>query len=139
MIVFRAYADDWRNKRWAYVQVRVARTRAEMHKDMREQTYEPTPCTEGQCSGITHYAKPAGADKRMRMTGRFALMWLNIDDLLKRPAEIIAHECTHAAMRHITNRRVSLDEMAGEEALCYVVGSLTQQINDRLHRAGVYT
>jgi hypothetical protein len=137
MMVFRAYPDDFRGVRYAYVEVRIARTRAEMHKDMRYQTYEPTPCTEGRCSGVSVYAVPKGG-KPARLTGKFALMWMNLEDLLKRPAEMIAHECTHAAMRHITNKRVDLNDMGGEEALCYVVGSLTQQINDRLHKAGMF-
>lgn len=137
MIVFRAYADEWRGPKYAYVQVRVAKTRKQMHADMRDNCYDPSKDTEGQCSGITHY-QFSGNGKQGRITGLFALMWLNVEDMKKRPAEIVAHECVHAAMRHIANKKVDLSNMAGEEALCYVAGSLVQQINDRLHKAGAF-
>lgn len=131
--VFRAYAEEWRGRRYYYVQVRVAPTRKAMHRDMRSMCHKPTADTEGQCSGISHYGRNG------RLTGRFALMWLNSEDVRRRPAEIVSHECVHAAMRLIINKRVDLSQMAGEEALCYVAGSLTQQISDKLHKLGVFT
>ncbi len=130
-IAFRAYAEAWRGKRHYYVYVRVTKTRKAMHRDMRAQHFKPLPGVMGQCSGVTHYNR-AG-----RRTGRFAVMWLNVDDLRGDAAELISHESIHAAMRHMTNRKIDLSNMEGEEALCYCAGSLTQQINDRLHKLGV--
>lgn len=129
---FRAYADEWRDVFHCFVEVRVFDTRAEMCADLAEQGYETDSDVQGQCSGVEHYNK-AG-----RLTGKFAIMWLNAEDVRANPAEIVPHECIHAAMRHMANRRVDLSNLAGEEALCYTSGSLCRQINDRLHRIGVF-
>lgn len=129
---FRAYADEWRGVFYSFVEVRFFDTRKEMHSDLVAQCYEVTPCVEGQCSGVAHYNK-AG-----RLTGKFAVMWLNAEDVRANPAEIVSHECIHAAMRHMVNRKVDLSNIAGEEALCYTAGSLTRQVNNRLHAMGVF-
>lgn len=93
---------------------------------------KPDKHCEGQCSGHSVY------DKRGKLTGKFATMWINAEDLKAHGAEIVSHECVHAAMRHITNKKIDLSDMAGEEVLCYCVGSLTQQLTDRLHKIGVW-
>lgn len=129
---FRAYADEWRDVFHFFVEVRFFDTRKEMHADLVEQCYEIAPCVEGQCSGIAHY------DKRGKLTGKFAIMWLNADDVRANPAELVSHECIHAAMRHMKNRKVDLSNVVGEEALCYTAGSLCRQINNRLHEMGVF-
>lgn len=130
--IFRVYADEWRDVFHAFVEVRFFDTRVEMHADMEGKGYETEPDVQGQCSGIAHYNRSG------RLTGKFAYIWLNADDVRANPAELVSHECIHAAMRHIQNRRVDLSGMAGEEALCYTAGSLTRQINDKLHKIGIY-
>lgn len=134
---FRVYADDWRGVRYAYVLVRVLDTRKAMQQDINDCEFGPADGCHGQCSGVTHY-NAAG-----RMTGRFACMWLNCEDLRANAAEIVTHECVHAAMRHMNNRKVDITHLTrdcrvGEEALAYTVGSLTAQITNKLHRLGVF-
>lgn len=137
---FRVYADDWRGVRYAYVLVRVFDTRSEMCDNIDDCCFGPSGDAHGQCSGIKHY------DKSGRLTGRFAIMWLNKEDLSSNPAELVSHECVHAAMRHMSNRCVSVQDGgtdggscgANEEALAYTVGCLTRQVNDKLHKLGGY-
>ena len=132
-VIFRVYADLWRDVKYANVSVRVSSTRTEMGKDMDVLGFGPhTNDCQGQCSGIIHYAVSG------RRTGCFAIMWLNKEDLLKHGMELISHESVHAAMRHINNRKVDLSEMPGEEALAYTVGSLSCQINEKLHSMGIF-
>lgn len=132
MKVFRAYADEWRGKRHYYVQVRVHPTRKAMIREIDAMASRASSDVEGQCTGVSHY------NVKGRLTGRMALMWLNEADLRRNGAELVAHECVHAAMRHVMNKRIDLSEIAGEEVLCYTAGSLTRQINNRLHALGVY-
>ncbi|KQP36132.1 hypothetical protein [Pseudorhodoferax sp. Leaf274] len=132
MLKMRVYPEAWRGKKHLYVDVRVFRDRKAMHRDIKSGHFGPANNCHGQCSGIAHY------DKRGKLTGKFAIMWLNAEDLRAKPAEIVAHESIHAAMRHMKNKSVDLSDMAGEEALCYCAGSMTQQINDRLYRAKVF-
>ncbi|MCO5355064.1 hypothetical protein [Acidovorax kalamii] len=139
MKTFRAYADEWRGVRHAYVQVRVFGTRAEMCQDIDDCDFGPSLNAHGQCSGLMHYNR-AG-----RLTGRFACMWLNREDLRANGAEIVAHECVHAGMRHMANRGLNVQQPGNgwsvhdnEEALAYTVGHLAKLINDRLHRLGVF-
>lgn len=137
---FRAYADLWRDVKFAYVQVRVFDTRKQMAKDINTAHFGPADGTHAQCSGLAHYNRSG------RMTGRFALMWFNKQDLALRAAEIVSHECVHAGMRHMANKRINVHQGgqhgggvgANEEALAYTVGCLTQQINDRLHKLGAF-
>lgn len=130
--IFRVYADEWRNVFHSFVEVRFFGSRVEMHADMIVQCYEVSTDVAGQCSGVAHYNKSG------RLTGKFAVMWLNAGDVRANPAEIVSHECIHAAMRHITNRRVDLSKIEGEEALCYTAGSLVRQINNKLHKIGIF-
>ena len=139
MKMFRAYADEWRGVMHFYVQVRVFDTREQMCADIDACEFGPSAGAHGQCSGLRHLNK-AG-----RLTGRFACMWLNRDDLRARGAEIVAHECVHAGMRHMANHSLNVHESgeggsvgANEESLAYTVGSLCRQINDRLHKLGVF-
>lgn len=132
MKIFRAYADEWRNVMHAFVEVRLHETRAEMLTDITGQCYEVTPDVQGQCSGQAHFSKLG------RTTGKFAVMWLNADDVRANPAEVVSHECVHAAMRHAANRRVDLSNIEGEEVLAYTQGCLFRQINQRLHELKVF-
>ena len=133
MIEFRAYADE---KKYAYVLVRVAPSRRAMLTDIKESGFHSVRKREfalmGQCSGLAHYSKSG------RLTGRFAIIWMNTVDLQSRATEIIAHEATHAAMRHATNRRADLSAMDGEEVLCYAVGKITRGIVNGCHKHGVF-
>ncbi|MBT2333620.1 hypothetical protein J7E49_06845 [Variovorax paradoxus] len=137
---FRAYADAWRGVRYAYVQVRVLPTRKAMCADIDECGFGPSAGAHGQCSGLTHYNR-AG-----RITGRFACIWLNAEDLKANASEIVTHECVHAGMRHMANHKLNVHAGGSdcgscgenEEALAYTVGSLTKQINNRLHKLGVF-
>lgn len=131
-LVFRAYAYGSRNY---YAQIRVSRSRRLMHADMRALGWPVASCVQGQCSGVVIYKNRAG---KLRLTGQFAYLWLNVNDLECRAAELIAHESTHAAMRHCESIGVDLSDMQGEEALAYNVGHLTRQINDRLYQAKIF-
>jgi len=129
----RLYPEDWQGKHYFYVAVKVFDTRKEMSESITEYMQEPADgACEGQCSGHARY------DKRGKLTGNFATMWLNVDDLRNHAAEIISHECTHAAMRHLHNKSVDLSDIGGEEALCYCVGSMTQQLTDKLYKLKVF-
>jgi hypothetical protein len=132
MKIFRAYADEWRNVLYSFVEVRLHETRVEMLEDLAGQCYEVTDDVQGQCSGQANYNK-AG-----RLTGKFAVMWLNADDVRANPAEVVSHECVHAAMRHAMNRKADLSHMDGEEVLAYTQGCLFRQINRRLHELKVF-
>lgn len=134
MNTFRAYVNE---QRWHYVQVRVSADRKQMHKDMKSTGHawsdlDSARHIAGQCSGVAEY------DKAGKLTGKIAVMFLNVADLHKNPSEIIAHECTHAAMRHATNRKVDLSVMEGEEVLCYAVGHLTREIVNRCHKLKIF-
>lgn len=129
-LVFRAYAHG---SRYYYCEVRVFESRRRMHADMRELGWTVASYVEGQCSGVTVYR----ASTR-RISGQFAYLWLNVNDLERHAMELIAHEATHAAMRHCANMGVDLNEMGGEEALAYNVGHISRQINRRLYQAKIF-
>ena len=130
MIVFRVYPELWLDKKYYFVKVRVYETRREMRAGMKADSYDTCKNTQGQCSGHAHY-------KNGRLTGWFATIWMNKKDL-RLNAEIVPHECVHAAMRHIVNKKVDLSNMGGEEVLAYVVGSMTSQITTRLWKEKVF-
>lgn len=133
MKLFRIYPELWQNKRYYYVTVEVFDTRKNMAASLAWMSADTVDKScEGQCSGHARY------DKHCRLTGHFATIWLNTEDLKAHAAEIISHECTHAAMRHIINKKFDLSVMGGEEALAYCIGSMSQQVNDRLHKIGVF-
>ncbi len=136
---FRVYADDWRDKNHMYVLVYVWPTRKGMNKHIKECNFGVNKSeVQGQCSGFAHYRSSKNG---LKLTGLFAYMWLNEEDLQKRGMEIITHECTHAAMRHMTNHKVDLysEDMAGEEALAYTIGSLSCQVNKKLYKHKIFT
>lgn len=129
---FRVYAD---HKRYLYVQVRVFDTQAEMVEDIVDTGFGMDSGTDGlmgQCSGVTHYNKSG------RMTGRFAVMWINREDLLNHPTEIVSHESTRAAMRYARNKRADLSNMEGEEVMCYAQGRICREIVSRLFKLKVF-
>jgi hypothetical protein len=133
MKVFRIYPEEWNNKFYYYAKVQLFDTREEMSKSISEYMgSENNGETQGQSSGHAHYGKNG------RMTGWFATMWFNVEDLRNNPSEIISHECLHTAMRHIRNKNVDLSDMAGEEALAYCTGSMTRQVVNRLYKLKVF-
>lgn len=129
---FRVYADLWRGVKYMHVIVRVFHKRIDMQEDIDKWGFGPHGDCYGQCSGVEHY------NKKGRVTGRFAYMWLNKEDLLSNGMEIICHESIHAAMRHVSNRNVDLSEMPGEEVLAYTAGNLAAQINIKLNKLKVF-
>jgi hypothetical protein len=131
MMKFRAYADA---KRYYWCEVRVFATRRQMLRDINAAGFGPTDRDQaGQCSGLTQ-RRSSG-----RLTGKFACMWLNAEDLRDRPNELTSHESTHAAMRHARNMRASLDVMEGEEVLCYAQGRIQRDVIAGLYRLKVLT
>lgn len=136
---FRAYAD---HSRYYFVEVRVFKTRFEMVKNIKWCGFDdPAPAfsedstyddVQGQCSGLTHYSKSG------RVTGKFACIWLNEDDLSVRPSEIPLHESVHAAMRYARNKNADLDEMAGEEVLAHAAGFIARNVIAGLYRHKCY-
>lgn len=67
-----------------------------------------------------------------------ARMYLNADDMRAKPADIVSHECTHAGMAWVRNRKANLSKMVGEEVLCYAVGRMTEQVNRIGYTMGVW-
>lgn len=132
-LVIRLYPELWQGKRYFYCEVKLYPTPKQMRAAIKKDGFAGggVDGVAGQCSGYATYRKN-------RLIGRFATMWLNTQDLLNSPAEIISHECVHAAMRHVANKKVDLSSMGGEEALAYCQGSMVQQLTDRLHKIGVF-
>lgn len=127
MKVFRAYAD-----KHMWCEVRVFPSRRSMLKDIRATGFGPvSDRTMGQCSGLTHYYRNG------HMSGKFACMWLNANDLDGRPNEITSHEATHAAMRYARNKKADLDHMPGEEVLCHAQGRIQREVIHGLYRLKV--
>lgn len=129
MNLFRAYADS---KRYYWCEVRVFPTRRQMLADINAVGFGPAHRNQqGQCSGLTHYRKSG------RISGKFACMWLNAQDLRERPNEITSHESTHAAMRHATNMKADLSNMVGKEVLCHAQGRIQRDVIAGLYRIKV--
>lgn len=130
MKIFRAYADE---KRYFYCEVRVLKTRKAMLRNINQVGFGPTdPRQAGQCSGLTHYRSNG------RITGKFACMWLNSEDLANNPNEITSHESTHAAMRYAANKKADLSNMVGEEVMCYAQGTIQRNVISGLYRLKVF-
>jgi hypothetical protein len=91
---------------------------------------------------IAAQATLAQALKQRRSSRAFALqalelLYLNAQDIRHRPSEIVAHECTHAAMAWVRVRGADLSP-SGEELLCYAAGHLARQVNRCCLAAGVW-
>lgn len=118
---------------WARIDLRIARSRKWMLWEAGiggSASVANDPCTLG-CVLSVRRRRVCGHDVPVRACrGRIAQLLLNEQDLLRHPSELIAHECTHAAMRFMETRGVRpSDGMASEEALAYTVGELVKQAN----------
>jgi len=87
----------------------------------------------------TWYGKRTRREAVTRPRGLVARMYLNVRDLRDKPGEIIAHECTHAAMGYSRLKRANLDVMPGEEVLAHAVGRLVSQVNRICYAHGVWS
>lgn len=65
-------------------------------------------------------------------------MFLNARDLKDAPAEIIAHECGHAAMTWARQQKANLTVIDGEEVMCYALGRMTQNLCNKLDKRGYF-
>lgn len=110
------------------VQVLISPTPAHMHETIVR--LEGGPPVEPRVAGmVRHYTS--------KITGRFvvrpghmiARMFLNVRDLRHNGAEIMSHECGHAAMAWARLRNANLKRMVGEEVMCYALGRMMQQVN----------
>jgi hypothetical protein len=137
---FNVYPELWAGKRHFHVRVRLFDTRKQMLREIKASMLEACENTEGMCFGITHY------NRKGRMTGRFAVMFLNRHDLCSRGAEIVAHECVHAGLRLMSARKLKVQDASveagaccdAEEALAYAVGQMTAQLGARLQTLRVF-
>lgn len=124
------------------VEVRIARTRWQMHEEIigwsPPKEPVPHPETMGQ---LTSYVYLRGVKKnvgKMRPNAVVGRMFLNRQDLGRRPTEIVSHECAHVGMAWVRLRRANLERMPGEEVLCHAVGRLTRQVIDVCYAAGAF-
>lgn len=118
------------------VEVRIASTRAHMRGEMlRIDGYEDSPRIEGLCR---HWCGRQSGKTVARPRGMVARIYLNAQALSKRPSEITSHECGHAAMVWARFRRANLQEMEGEEVMCYALGRLVAQVNRICYAAGAF-
>lgn len=114
------------------IEVRVARTRRQMLEDIigwsaPGERIEPN--TMGQVSSYFYLRGRKFVGGKMRPNYVVGRMFLNAQDLRRQPSEIVAHECTHAAMAWARLRRANLDRMTGEEVLAHAAGRLVRQVN----------
>lgn len=65
-------------------------------------------------------------------------MFLNARDLKDAPAEIVSHECGHAAMAWARQQKANLSVIDGEEVMCYALGRMTQNLCNKLDKRGYF-
>jgi hypothetical protein len=118
------------------VQVFISPTQAHMRAAVRFRTQsEACSRTAGM---VRHYFSKADGRFVVRPGQVIAHMFLNAADLRLRAAEIVAHECTHAALAWGRLRKAKLKDMDGEEVVCYSVGVMTAEVNRIGHMMGVW-
>ena len=112
------------------VEVRLARDGRRM-RDLMNFHDGPELAAGRECMGLVRTwhsprTRRAGITRCRQLVAR---MYLNVRDLRDRPSEIVAHECTHAAMGYARLKRANLGYMVGEEVLAHAVGQLVRQVN----------
>lgn len=123
------------------IEVRIARTRRQMLEDIIGWSApgEPiTPNTLGQVSSYFYTRGRRFIGAKMRPNYVVGRMFLNAQDLRRKPSEIVAHECTHAAMAWARLRRANLNHMPGEEVLAHAAGLLVRQVNSVCYAANAF-
>lgn len=123
------------------VEVRITRDNRRMRESMN--FHDGKALSDGcetNCMGLVRTwhnprTRRAGVARNRHLVAR---MYLNERDLRARPSEIVAHECTHAAMAWVRLHRANLHVMPGEEVLCYAVGRLVKQVNRVCFAHGVW-
>lgn len=115
-------------------EVRVFRTRRDMQAGWQlyeNQKFKPNDdlCM-GRCNSYGGHWRNKTHDRKV-MLWRYAIgrIYYNAQDLLARPAEIMSHEVTHAAMGWARYVKADLSQMAGEEIMCYAQGIMTMWVN----------
>lgn len=122
------------------VEVRIARNRQRMHEEIGRCDGEAAiRDLEVDCMGMvrSYYSKVDGRPV-IRPGGLVGRMFLNRDDLRRKPGEIVSHECGHAAMAWARLQGANLSRMAGEEVMCYALGRLVAQVNRVCYAAGAF-
>lgn len=109
------------------VEVRLSRTRKQMLDQTRRFGRGLSPDTQGCVRYV--WSNATRGKRPIVIEGRIvARMFLNDDDLKNAPADILAHEATHAGMAWARYKRANLKVMEGEEVLAYSVGHVTQRL-----------
>ena len=138
---FRAYADY---KKHYYVEVRVFKTLKDMRSDIRRETGKGAGLALGQVTQWFIYdAATYEVVKYETVKGRFAVMWLHEKTVKNQLLEVVAHECTHAAIAYTRIKgenamQSSTSPEKGEEVTAYAVGRLNRAIMLRLIKEGVF-
>ncbi len=134
---FRIYPDRAVFPR-AVVEVRICKNSRQVADSSRQQGWPYDP-DDARCAGMVRFfARASTGAPRLHNGSVVAHLWLSVRDVRKRPGEIVAHECGHAAMAWARWRRVNLSVMPGEEVMCYALGRLVAQLNRVLYAAGVF-
>jgi len=122
------------------VEVRIASSRKRMHDEVgRCDGAAAIRDIESDCMGMVRsYYSRIGGRPVIRPGGLVARMFLNRQDLRRKPGEIVGHECGHAAMAWARLQRANLNHMPGEEVMCYALGRLVAQVNRVCYAAGVF-
>lgn len=114
------------------VEVHVSRTRRQMRDTTRRfGCLHRDVATQGLVRSL--WSSVTRKRRHVYVNGHIvARMFLNLTDLQQAPADILAHECTHAGMTWAHLQRADLSRMPGEEVLAYAVGTLTQKLANAL-------
>ncbi len=127
-------AEDWPR---AVVEVRIVRSRVHLAESIRQQGLTAPPAwqqTHGCVQSFnSRFGRPAYVNGRI-----VAQMWLCAKDVQSNPADLIAHECGHAAMAWARLRAANLGKMPGEEVMCYALVRMANQVNRALHAYGLW-
>lgn len=119
------------------VAVHVSPTRQHMHRTIVMR--EGKEAIDRRCAGmVKSYTDSITGLPVVRPGLIVANMYLNAKDLKDAPAEIIAHECGHAAMAWARQQKANLSVIDGEEVMCYALGRMTQNLCNKLDKRGYF-
>jgi len=128
--LFRVHPDP--SRPYFKVEVRIAKNPKHMRAEcVRFACTSESSTAYFDIAGLvrTYFSDVTRVGRQLHRSGVIARMFLNLHDLRKRPSEIVAHECAHAAMAWVRHCGEDLKTMPSEEVLCYAVGRLVKQVN----------